>query len=82
MSSPVQDLTNPRTILLIAGSAICSALGLAALILGGITARYSAEFISIPGLVAASTIAGFIFGLLTSLIVLTLKRRYIDGSAP
>lgn len=78
MVEVLNDLKNPRYILVVVVWAVFSALFLFGLIYLGISAMYSSVYIDIFDVVIRNTVVAFIFGLIIGASLIIVKQKYVD----
>jgi hypothetical protein len=78
MSGVIEDLKNPKNILLVVIGGLFSGLFVFFLVYMGISAMYSSIYISIFDVVIRNTVAGFFFGLIIGASLMIIKHHYID----
>lgn len=80
MTGVINELKNPKNILLIIIGGVFSALILFLQIYLGIGAMYSSVYIDIFDVVIRNTIVAFFLGLIIGASVIIVKQHYIDKS--
>jgi|GEM_PF-3441675 len=78
MSGVIEDLKNPKNVLLIIIGGLFSSLFLVFLVYLGLSAMYSSIYISIFDVVIRNTVTGFFFGLIIGASLMIIKHHYID----